>query len=92
MKLGTAAVALFSGNVRKAHLIWNAFALSLKANPLGLLIAAITAAVGLLVAFAAKSAKATTEAELTNVCERALSGALRQRHERIYSLKRRERF
>lgn len=63
VKLGAAAVALFSGNVRKAHLIWNAFALSLKANPLGLLIAAITAAVGLLVAFAAKSAKATTEAE-----------------------------
>lgn len=63
VKLGAAAVALFSGNVRKAHLIWNAFARSINAHPLGLLIAAITAAVGLLIAFAAKSAKATTEAE-----------------------------
>ncbi len=63
VKLGAAAVALFSGNVRKAHLIWNAFSRSIKAHPLGLLIAAITAAVGLLIAFAAKSAKATTEAE-----------------------------
>lgn len=63
VKLGAAAVALFSGNVRKAHLIWNVFARSLKTNPLGLLIATITAAVGLIVTFASKTAKATTEAE-----------------------------
>lgn len=63
VKLGAAAVALFSGNVRKAHLIWNAFARSIKAHPMGLLIAAITAVIGLLIAFASKSSKATAEAE-----------------------------
>lgn len=75
VKLGAAAVALFSGNVRKAHLIWNAFAHSIKANPLGLLIAAITAAVGLLIAFAAKSAKATTEAERLARAQKKIAAA-----------------
>lgn len=75
VKLGAAAVALFSGNVRKAHLIWNAFAHSIKAHPLGLLIAAITAAVGLLIAFAAKSAKATTEAERLARAQKKIAAA-----------------
>lgn len=75
VKLGAAAVALFSGNVRKAHLIWNAFAQSIKAHPLGLLIAAITAAVGLLIAFAAKSAKATTEAERLARAQKKIAAA-----------------
>ena len=75
VKLGAAAVALFSGNVRKAHLIWNAFARSIKAHPLGLLIAAITAAVGLLIAFAAKSAKATTEAERLARAQKKIAAA-----------------
>lgn len=75
VKLGAAAVALFSGNVRKAHLIWNAFAHSIKAHPLGLLIAAITAAIGLLIAFAAKSAKATTEAERLARAQKKIAAA-----------------
>lgn len=78
VKLGAAAVALFSGNVRKAHLIWNAFAHSIKAHPLGLLIAAITAAVGLLIAFAAKSAKATTEAERLARAQKKIADAERE--------------
>ncbi|MDE5988974.1 MAG: phage tail tape measure protein [Duncaniella sp.] len=75
VKLGAAAVALFSGNVRKAHLIWNAFARSIKAHPLGLLIAAITAAVGLIIAFAAKSAKATTEADRLARAQKKIAAA-----------------
>lgn len=78
VKLGAAAVALFSGNVRKAHLIWNAFAHSIKAHPLGLLIAAITAAVGMLIAFAAKSAKATTEAERLARAQKKIADAERK--------------
>lgn len=78
VKLGAAAVALFSGNVRKAHLIWNAFAHSIKAHPLGLLIAAITAAVGMLIAFAAKSAKATTEAERLARAQKKIADAERE--------------
>lgn len=78
VKLGAAAVALFSGNVRKAHLIWNAFAHSIKAHPLGLLIAAITAAVGLLIAFAAKSAKATSEAERLARAQKKIADAERE--------------
>lgn len=77
VKLGAAAVALFSGNVRKAHLIWNSFARSIKANPLGLLVASLTAVVGLIVAFAAKSAKATTEAERLARAQKKISDAER---------------
>lgn len=75
VKLGAAAVALFSGNVRKAHLIWNVFARSLKANSIGLLIATITAAVGLIATFASKTAKATTEAERLSRAQKRIAEA-----------------
>lgn len=75
VKLGAIAVALFSGNIRKATLLWNAFAHSIKAHPIGLLIAAITAVVGLLITFASKSAKATTEAERLAKAQRKIADA-----------------
>ena len=75
VKLGAAAVALFSGNVRKAHLIWNLFAKSIKANPIGLLIAVLTAAVGLFVSFAAKASKAKSEAELLAKAQKKIANA-----------------
>ena len=78
VKLGAATVALFSGNIRKAHLIWNAFARSLKADSFGLLIAAITAAVGFLITFAVKSAKATSETERLARAQKKIADAERE--------------
>jgi len=62
-KLCAVAVALFTGNIAKARTAWLAFSAALHASPIGLIVAAITAAVALLVTFATKAAKATTESE-----------------------------
>lgn len=63
-KLCAAAVALFSGNITKAKRAWTAFSLTLKASPIGLLAAAITAATAALIAFAVKAANARSESAM----------------------------
>ncbi len=62
-KLGAVAVALLSGNLSKARTSWLAFSAVLRANPIGLLVASLTAVVGLLVTIARQSAKTATESE-----------------------------
>lgn len=75
VKLGTVAVALFSGNLAKARTAWIAFSAALHASPIGLAVAAITAAVALLVSFAAKASKATTEAERLAKAQKKIADA-----------------
>lgn len=75
VKLGAVAVALFSGNLAKARTAWIAFSAALHASPIGLAVAAITAAVALLVTFAAKASKATTEAERLAKAQKKIADA-----------------
>lgn len=75
VKLGAVAVALFSGNVAKARTAWVAFSAVLKASPVGLLVAGITAVAGLLITFASNSSKATTEAERLAKAQKKIADA-----------------
>ncbi len=75
VKLGAVVMALFSGNLAKARTAWIAFSAALHASPIGLAVAALTAAVALLVTFASKAAKATTEAERLAKAKKKISYA-----------------
>jgi len=59
MRLGAAAIALFQGNITKARREFILFSAALKANPIGLLVAGITAAIGALVLLATKTRDAS---------------------------------
>ena len=56
--------ALFSGNIHRAGQEFKIFSALLKANPIGLLVGGITAAVGALIAWSSASKNATQEAEV----------------------------
>lgn len=75
VKLGAVAVALFSGNLAKARAAWVAFSAALHASPIGLAVAAITAAVALLATFAVRAAKATTESERLAKAQKKIADA-----------------
>lgn len=78
VKLGAVAIALMSGNLHKARAAWIAFSVALKADPIGLLVAALTAIVGLLITFASKASKATTEAERLAKAKQKIADAEKQ--------------
>ena len=61
VKLGGAAIALFTGNVKQAKAAWQAFSLALKASPLGLLIGTITAVIGVIATLIHKNREAAAE-------------------------------
>ena len=74
-KLLVAVVALFSGNLAKARASWVAFSAALKLSPVGLLAAALTGVVALLVTFAVKASKATTEADRLAKAQKKIADA-----------------
>ena len=59
--LGAAAVALLSGNVRKATINFRLFSAAIKANPLGLLLSAITAVISAITIWNEKTKAAREE-------------------------------
>ena len=66
VKLGGAAIALFTGNVKQAKAAWQAFSLALKASPLGLLIGTITAVIGVIATLIHKNREAAAEQSRLN--------------------------
>ena len=65
--LGNAALSLMTLNVGKATVAWRAFCMAIKANPIGLLVSVITAAVTALIAFRSK----------TDECSKAMDDAMK---------------
>lgn len=61
--LGNAAIALFSGNITRATAAFKLFSAAIKANPVGLLVSAVTAAVSALLLFRDKGKEARKEME-----------------------------
>lgn len=59
--LGKAAMLLLTGNIKGATVAFRAFSTAIKANPIGLLVAGVTAAVGVMTHFVSKSKEAREE-------------------------------
>lgn len=78
VRLGAAAMALFTGNLRRAHVAWRAFSMSLHVSPVGLAVASITALVVILGTLAFRTAKATTEAERLAKAKRKIAEVEKQ--------------
>ncbi|MEE0978964.1 MAG: phage tail tape measure protein, partial [Muribaculaceae bacterium] len=78
VRLGAAALALFTGNLRRAHVAWRAFSMALHASPVGLAVASITALVVILGALVFQTAKATTETERLAKVKRKIAEAEKQ--------------
>lgn len=74
-KLFAVAVALMTGNIKKARAAWVAFSTSLRLSPVGLLVSAFVGLVAILATFAVKASKATSEADRLAKAQKKIADA-----------------
>ena len=85
-QLAAAAVALFQGNLKKATMEMRIFAAVIHANPIGLLVAGITAAVAALVMFTSKTSDAAKAQKVLNDVKKEAAKRMVEEKHRIDTL------
>ena len=85
-QLAAAAVALFQGNLKKATMEMRIFAAVIHANPIGLLVAGITAAVAALVMFTRKTSDAAKAQKVLNDVKKEAAKRMVEEKQRIDTL------